>query len=247
MIREALDTIVRNDARSRKKAHELCYMYLRERHPQLHNKFAQEAYKRALAMYRSYRRLLNRWKQLPEEKRERVSPPSLPEVKGNKVVELHVDTYKLERKHGFLTLTVSRGSGVYLKFLVMEYEYARRELEGAKLGNSKLLVSDDSVFLLLTLRRDVEVVEHRNKLIVDINEDSVDCMLVDYDKSKVVLFSIRHDIRAIRTNYRRIRKSIQLKVKCSTLRDKLLAKHGSRERKRVEEDNDTTSRDCQRT
>jgi len=30
--------------------------------------FAQEAYKRALAMYRSYRKLLNKWKRLSEEK-----------------------------------------------------------------------------------------------------------------------------------------------------------------------------------
>ena len=31
MIREALDVIVRNDARSRKKAHDLCYAFLRKK------------------------------------------------------------------------------------------------------------------------------------------------------------------------------------------------------------------------
>lgn len=164
-----------------------------------------------------------------------MSQPSPPSVEDNRVVELHIDTYKLERKHGFLTLTISRESGVYLRFLVMGYEYARRELENAKLGNSKLLVDNSGVFLLLTVCRDVEVVEHRNKLIVDINEDSVDCLLVDYDENKAVLFSIRHDIRKIRTNYRRIRKSIQLKVENPVVRVKLLAKYGSRERKRVED------------
>ena len=235
MIREALDSIIRNDVRSRKKAHELCYSILRERHPHLHNKFAQEAYKRALAMYRAYRKLLNKWKRLPEEKRKRVPPPSLPRVEENRVIELHVDTYKLERKHGFLVLTISRGRGEHLKLFVMEYEYAQRELENAKLGNSKLLVGDDDIFLLLTVRRDVEVVEHRNRLVIDINEDSVDCLLVDYDSYKAVLLSIKHDIRKIRLNYRRIRKGIQLKVENPTLRDKLLAKYGSRERKRVED------------
>ena len=235
MIREALDIIVRNDARSKKKAHELCYAYLRERHPHLHNKFVQEAYKRALMMYRSYRKLLNKWKKLPEEKRKKASPLSPPRVEENRVIELHVDTYRLERKHGFLTLTISKGSGVYLKFLVMEYEHARRELENAKLGNSKLLVGNNGVFLLLTVRRDVDVVEHRNKLVIDINEDTVDCLLVDYDSGRATLFSIKHDIRKIRTNYRRIRKSIQKKVKNFTVRDRLLAKYGSRERKRVED------------
>ena len=230
-----MDIIMKNDVRSRKKAHELCYSFLRGRYPHLHNKFVQEAYKRALAMYRSCRKLMNKWRRLPEKKRKGISPPSIPKVEDNRVIELHIDTYKLERKHGFLTLTISKGSGVYLEFLVMEYDYARREFEGAKLGNSKILVDGNSIYLLLTIHRSVEVNEHRNKLIVDINEDSVDCLLVNYDKNEVALFSIMHDIRSIRTNYRRIRKSIQMKVKNLRLRDKLLARYGFRERKRVED------------
>jgi len=161
--------------------------------------------------------------------------PSPPKVEGNRVIELHVDTYKPERKHGFLILTVSKGSGAYLKFLVMEYEYAKRELMGAKLSSSKLLVDGNNIFLLLTIRRNVDVREHRNKLIIDINEDSVDCLLIDYDRGNATLFSIKHDNRRIRSNYRRIRKSIQEKVKNSRIRDKLLAKYGFRERKRVED------------
>ncbi len=235
MIREALDIIIKNDVRSRRKAHELCYRVLREKYPSLHNKFVEEAYKRALAMYRSYRKLLNKWKRLPEKKRKKISSPSLPRVGENRVVELHIDTYKLERRHGFLILTVSRGNGTYINFLVMEYEYARREIKGSKLGNSKILVDGDNIFLLLTIRKDVEVEEHRNKLIIDINEDSIDCLLVNYDKREAILFSIKHDIRKIRTNYRRIRKSIQDKVRNPRVRDKLLGKYGHRERKRIED------------
>jgi len=235
MIGGALEIIVRNDARSRRKAHELCYRVLRERYPHLHNKFIQEAYKRALAMYRSYRKLLNKWKRLQEKKKKKISPPSPPTIEGNRVIELHVDTYKLERKHGFLLLTVSKGNGVYLRFLVMEYDYARKELEGAKLGNSRILIDGNRIYLLLTIRRNVEVNEHKNKLFIDINEDSIDCLLVNYDKNEAVLFSIRHDIRKIRTNYRRIRKSIQMKVENPRLRNKLLAKYGQRERSRVED------------
>ncbi len=235
MVKEALDIIIKNDVRSRRRAHELCYRRLRDKYPHLHNKFVQEAYKRALAMYRSYRKLLNKWKRLPKKKRKRISPPSPPAIKGNRVVELHVETYKLERSHDFLVLIVSKGNGVYLRFLVMEYCYARKELEGAKLGNSKMLVDGDEIYLLLTIRKNVEVNKHRNKLLIDINEDSVDCLLVNYDRNEAVLFSIRHDIRKIRANYRRIRKSIQEKVRNTNLRDKLLAKYGHRERKRVED------------
>jgi IS605 OrfB family transposase len=235
MIKEALKIIVENDVRSVKRAHELCYGVLREKYPSLHNKFAQEAYKRALAMYRSYRKLLNKWKRLPEKKREKISPPSLPSIEGNRVIELHISTYRLERRHGFLMLTVSIGDGDYLRFLVMEYSYASRELSGAKLGNSKIVVGENGVYLHLTIRKNVEVNEHKNKLFIDVNEDSVDCLLVDYDKNRAVLFSIKHDIRSLRVNYRRIRRSIQTKVENHYLQRRLLAKYGSRERRRVED------------
>jgi len=130
MVKDALDVIIKNDVRSRKRAHELCYRILREKYPHLHNKFVQEAYKRALAVYRSYRKLLNKWKRLPKKKRKRISPPSLPTIEGNRVVELHVDTCRLEKRHNFLVLIVSKGNGTYLRFLVMVYNYARKEIEG---------------------------------------------------------------------------------------------------------------------
>lgn len=235
MIKEALNIIIENNVRSVRRAHELCYHVLREKYPNLHNKFVQEAYKRALAMYRSYRKLLNKWRKLPEKKREKISHPSLPNIEDNKVIELHIDTYRLERKHGFLVLRTSKGDNDYLKFLVMEYSYARKELDGAKLGNSKILVNENDIYLHLAIRKNIEVAEHKNKLFIDINEDSVDCLLVDYDKNRAVLFSIKHDIRRLRTNYRRIRRSIQTKVEDHYLQRKLLAKYSFRERKRVED------------
>ena len=66
-------------------------------------------------------------------------------------------------------MTVSKGSGIHLRFLVMEYDYANRELKGAKIGNSKILVDGDEIYLLLTIRKSVEVNGHRNKLFIDIN------------------------------------------------------------------------------
>ena len=38
--------------------------------------------------------------------------------------------------------------------------------------------------MLLTVRKSVEVREHRNRLVIDVNEDSVGCLLVDYDGGK---------------------------------------------------------------
>jgi len=222
-----------NDARSRKRAHELCYRPLREEYPFLHNKFAQEAYKRALSMYRSYRKLLGKWNRLPGRLRRRISPPSPPSVEDNRVIDLHIDTFRLKREHGFLVLTISRGSGDYLKFIVREYEYAINELQDADIGNSKIFIDGDEIYLLLTLRKKVTIEEHKNKLFVDVNEDSIDCLLVDYSENRAFLFTIRHEIRRIRMNYRRIRKSIQEEVRDEKRRNKLLAKYGRRERNRV--------------
>ena len=234
MIRESLEIIMENNVCSRKRAHELCYKPLRERYPFFHNKFAQEAYKRALSMYRSYRKLLSKWNRLPEKLKRRASPPSPPSVEENRVIDLHIDTFRLKREHGFLVLTISKEKGCYLKFIVKEYKYAIENLQNADIGNSKILIDGDEIYLLLTSRKRVLVEEHRNKLFVDINEDSVDCLLVNYEEKKAYLFSIKHDIRKIRINYRRIRKSIQKEIRDEKRRNRLLAKYGKRERNRVE-------------
>ncbi|MEM1861921.1 MAG: hypothetical protein QXV15_06415 [Acidilobaceae archaeon] len=39
LLREALDIVVRSDARSRKRAHKHCYKYLRGKYPHLPNKY----------------------------------------------------------------------------------------------------------------------------------------------------------------------------------------------------------------
>jgi len=233
MIRESFEIIMENDVRSRKRAHELCYRPLREKYPSLHNKFVQEAYKKALSMYRSYRKLLGKWRRLPERLKRRISPPSPPSIEDNRVIDLHIDTFRLKREHGFLVLAISKERGCYLKFIVKEYEYAAKELQNADIGNSRIFINGDEIYLLLTLRKKVLVEEHRNKLLIDINEDSVDCLLVDQERGKAYFFTIEHDIRRIRMNYRRIRKALQEEVRDEKKKDKLLAKYGRRERDRV--------------
>ncbi|MEM4913633.1 MAG: transposase [Desulfurococcaceae archaeon] len=230
ILRDALNIIVKNDVKSRRKAHELCYRYLRERYHHLHNKYVEEAYKRALAVYRSYRKLLGKWM-----KHKRGNPPSPPSVDANRVVDLHIDTFRIEEEDGFKILKLSIGSGEYARFIMLVYNHALRELSNGKVSNSKIIVDRDALYLLLTIRRNVEVFEHRNKLVIDINEDNVACLLVDYEKSRAVLFTISYDVSRLRENYRRIRRSIQKKVENIYERNRLLEKYGARERNRVED------------
>ncbi len=229
LLRDALNIVVENDVRSRKKAHELCYRYLRERYPHLHNKYVEEAYKRALSMYRSYRRLLRKWM-----KHKRGNPPSPPSVDVNRVVDLHIDTFRIEEEDGFKILRLSIG-GEYARFIMLVYDHALRELSNGKVSNSKIIVDRDALYLLLTIRKNVEVFGHRNKLVIDINEDNVACLLVDYEKGRAVLFTTSYNLSRLRMNYRRIRRSIQRKAENIYERNKLLKKFGARERYRVED------------
>ncbi|MEM4452647.1 MAG: transposase, partial [Thermosphaera sp.] len=190
----------------------------------------EEAYKRALAVYRSYRKLLGRWM-----KHKRGNPPSPPSVDANRVVDLHIDTFRIEEEDGFKILRLSIGSGEYARFIMLVYDHALRELSNGKVSNSKIIVDRDALYLLLTIRKNVEVSEHRNKLVIDINEDNVACLLVDYEKSRAVLFTISYDVSRLRENYRRIRRSIQKKVENIYERNRLLEKYGARERSRVED------------
>ncbi|MEM0050090.1 MAG: transposase [Candidatus Bathyarchaeia archaeon] len=230
LLRDALNIVVENDVRSRKKAHELCYRYLRERYPHLHNKYVEEVYKRALSVYRSYRKILGKWM-----KHKRGNPPSPPSIETNRVVDLHIDTFRIEEENGFKILRLSIGGGEYARFIMLVYDHALRELSDAKVSNSKIIIDRDALYLLLTIRKNVEVFEHRNKLVIDINEDNVACLLVDYERGRAILFTINYNISRLRMNYRRIRRSIQRKVENIYERNKLLEKYGARERKRVED------------
>ena len=230
LLRDTLNVIVKNDVKSKKRAHELCYKYLRERYLHLHNKYVEEAYKRALSMYRSYRKLLGKWM-----KHKYGKPPSPPSIEVNRVVDLHIDTFRIEEKNNFMIFRLSIGSGEYARFVMLVYDHVLRELSGAKISNSKIVVDRDALYLLLSVKRVVEVFEHRNKLVIDINEDNVACLLVDYGRGRAVLFTINYNISRLRENYRRIRRSIQRKAENIYERNRLLEKYGVRERNIVED------------
>ena len=62
-------------------------------------------------MYRSYRRLLRKWM-----KHKYGKPPSL---EANRVVELHIDTLRVEERNGFKILRLSVGNGEHARFVML--------------------------------------------------------------------------------------------------------------------------------
>ncbi|MEM2173359.1 MAG: hypothetical protein QXS66_09025 [Thermoproteota archaeon] len=150
------------------------------------------------------------------------------------MVELHIDTLRIEERNGFKILRLSVGNGEHARFVMLIYTHALKEISCAMVSNSRLVV-DRGALYLLTVRKDVEVSERRNKLVVDINEDNVACLLIDYDGSRAVLFTINYSISRLRENYRRIRRSIQKEVENIYERNRLPEKYGARERSRIED------------
>ncbi|HWQ17285.1 MAG TPA: transposase [Sulfolobales archaeon] len=228
IVSKAQAIVNANDVKSLKRAHKLCYEPLRREFQDLHNKYVQEAYKRALQNYKSYIKKLKEWRKDPSKRK-----PSPPNPKKNNIIDLHIDVFKITDLDGFRKLRIALGENEYMEFLVIGYEYAEKELNGATIGNSKLMIKGDEIYLLLTIRKHVEVEEHRSKLVIDINENNVSCLLVDLDRKQAILFRMDHDIKDIRVRYRLIRMGIQKKLKNEA--EKLLNKYGSRERHRVDD------------
>ena len=123
MLKESLEIIMKHNIVSKRKAHEKCYKHLREKYPHLHNKFVQEAYKRALTMYNSYRQRLKKWRRGKLKHK-----PSPPELKAKNVLDLHIDTFRIAERGGYKLLRLSYSSGQYIWFLIMEYGWASKHL-----------------------------------------------------------------------------------------------------------------------
>ncbi|MEM4559517.1 MAG: hypothetical protein QW208_06215 [Acidilobaceae archaeon] len=110
-----------------------------------------------------------------------------------------------------------------------------RKLGNARISNSKLLIDKNTLYILLAVRRSVEVSKHKNKLVIDINGDNIACLLIDYDRCIAVFFTLNNNISRLRVNYRRIRRYIQKKVKNTFEKNGLLEKYRTREKRRVED------------
>jgi len=103
---------------------------------------------------------------------------------------------------------VSRGNGNYLRFLILPYKRAI-VFKDWEIKNSKIVLKRGEIYLHLSVRKQFETKEHENKLVIDINESSVDCLL--YLNKKAIFFRIKHDVKKLRLKYRDLRRKGQEK------------------------------------
>ncbi len=115
---------------------------------------------------------------------------------------------KTIEKKGYLLLRISRGNGDYLRFLIIPYKRAMM-FKDWEIKNSKIVLKRGEIYLHLSVRKQFETKEHRNKLVIDINESSVDCLL--YLNKEAIFFRIKHDLKELRLKYRDLRRKRQEK------------------------------------
>ncbi len=229
MLRLAVDVVFSKDIRSVKRAHEELYQPLRKMFSELHNKYAEEAYKKALSMYKSYRKLMKKF-----ERGLLKSSPSKPEPEAD-IVDLHISAFRIEVRKRFAIVKVSYGNGRRMLFAVYDWRLPKMLSEGWKPKNSRIVI-DNGIWLHLVISKDFEIKEGENVLAIDINEESVDCALYIRSQQKLIFLSVRHDIKQLRMKYRAMREKVQKKLKDKPReRDKVLARYGRRERNRVDD------------
>ena len=215
MVKECLGIALKFGVTSRKRLHEAVYRRLRTEYPSYPSHYIYTAITQALAMFKSYRRL--------SRKRRNIKPP---EVKALKAVLLD-DTHLFWFSWGTLKLATHRGH-IIIPFEVHKHG---EKFKNWKVKGSRLVRRGDEYYLHVTFRREVEEEESQGLLGVDVNERSVDLTIIKPDRIKFVKVDIS-EAKYIRDRYFRKRRRIQSRTS-GRLKDKLLAKYSGRERRRI--------------
>ncbi|RDD53157.1 MAG: transposase [Candidatus Korarchaeota archaeon NZ13-K] len=215
MVRFCLERAIKLGVTSRKRLHEAVYRELREKYPSYPSHYVYTAITQALAMFKSYRRLSRRGKN--------VSPP---EIKNLNTVLLD-DAHLFWFSWGSLKLATHRGH-VVVPFEVHEHS---RKFIGWQVKGARLVRRGGSFFLHVTFRKAVEEREPEGVLGIDVNERSIDLIVVKPDKVKFVRIDIS-EAKCVRDRYFRKRRNIQKKTSGET-KARLLAKYSRREKQRV--------------
>ncbi len=214
MVKECLDKAVEANITSRKRLHEIAYRELRAKFPHYPSHYIYTAITQALAMFKSYRRLVR--------KRANVS---LPRVKDLNAVLLD-DTHLFWFCWGSLKLA-SHSGNITIPF---KAEHSSKFIDW-QVKSSRLVKRGDVFFLHVTFRKTVEEREAEGVLGVDINEKSIDLVTVKPDKVRFIKIDIS-EAKYIRDRYFKKRRNIQTKTSGWT-KARLLAKYSGRERRRI--------------
>ncbi|MEM2626334.1 MAG: transposase [Candidatus Jordarchaeales archaeon] len=214
MVKACLDRAIRLNVTSRRRLHEAIYKELRTKYPSYPSHYVYTAITLALSMFKSYRRLSRR--------RKEIGPPRV-----KRLSILLDDTHLFWFSWGCVRLATHEGH-IAIPFRVHEHSM---KFMGWQVKGSRLVRFNNEYYLHVTFRRAVEGRGAEGVLGIDVNECSIDLAVVKPGKVRFIKIDIS-EAKHIRGRYFRKRRSIQSKTSGKT-RARLLSKYSGRERRRV--------------
>ncbi|MEM3868768.1 MAG: transposase [Candidatus Jordarchaeales archaeon] len=214
MVKACLDRAMNLNLTSRRRLHEAIYKELRTKYPNHPSHYIYTAITLALSMFKSYRRL--------SRKRGEINPPRI-----EKLNILLDDAHLFWFSWGCVRLATHKGH-ITIPFRV--HEHSRKFMHWQVKG-SRLVKFNNEYYLHVTFRRTVEEGEAEGVLGIDVNESSIDLVVVKLGKVRFIKIDIS-EVKYVRGRYLRKRRSIQGETSGET-RAGLLVKYSGREEWRV--------------
>lgn len=215
MVKTCFNFAIKNNVTSRKKLHKLIYRKLRSKFPDYPSHYVYTAITQALSIFKSYRRL--------SRKRRNIKQP---EIEVLNVVLLD-DTHLFWFNWKHLKIATHKGHQV-IPLIVHEYS---EKFRGWKVKGSRLVRKDESYWLHITFRKEIEAKQPHGVLGIDVNEKSIDLAVVKPNYARFIKIDIS-EAKYVRDRYFKKRRNIQRKTRRK--RRKLLAKYCGREKRRVD-------------
>ena len=188
------------------------YHELRQKYPKLPSHFVYTACQMTCSIYKSFRKLKRKGKVKKDK-------PLLKKY----VIMLDDHLFKLDLENWIVRISTPNGR---LKFKLLHGKY-HEKFKDWKVGQAWLVKRTDGIYLNVVFSKEVEIIEPRDFVGVDLNENNVTLSSPDG-----FVQIVTHE-REIRTGYFVKRRKIQKKLKTGRRRKELLEKYGRRERNRL--------------
>ncbi|MBC7090384.1 MAG: IS200/IS605 family element transposase accessory protein TnpB [Nitrososphaeria archaeon] len=189
IVQQSIDYTIEMGITSRKRLHEALYEKLRAKYPNLASHYIYTSFTMALGICKSFKKR----KKLGLTKRDK------PEVSN--LNSLMLDDYHLFKIEGKV-LRLNIGNG-HLYLPLKPTRFQERFLEEIRQG-AMLVKRGDRWFLNATIKRDVQPYEPIGIIAYDINEKSVDALLVKEEKTEWIHIDIS-EAKHIQKRYQEIR------------------------------------------
>ncbi|MEM3441078.1 MAG: transposase [Candidatus Bathyarchaeia archaeon] len=217
MVKECLKFVISLGISSRKRLHEAVYKELRAKYSAYPSHYIYTAITQTLAIFKSYRRL--------SRKRKNVSLPKVENLNSILLDDAHLFWFNW----GSLKLATHRGNVV----LPFEVHVHSKKFRGWQVKGSRIVRKDGAFFLHATFKKAVEERHTEGVLSIDINEKSIDLAVIKPDKVKFIRIDVI-EAKYIRGRYFKKRRHIQRKTS-GHKKVELLAKYSGRKKRRVNE------------